>query len=129
MRRNGASAPSDESSPSTGAHGHRLERTTGLSGLRRTVLIVESDGHCRALVRLGDGRRSVSGRAVEPRWRREWTRRDGAMVLEPVHRPRRAALAICTLRAYGQALALWREGDRLHGMEQRKRIRQRGKAC
>ncbi len=129
MRRNGASAPSDESSPSTGAHGHRLERTTGLSGLRRTVLIVESDGHCRALVRLGDGRRSVSGRAVEPRWRREWTRRDGAMVLEPVHRPRRAALAICTLRAYGQALALWREGDRLHGMEQGKRIRQRGKAC
>lgn len=121
LRRNGAGAPSDEPSPDTGAQGDLSERRTDISGLRRTVLIVESDGYCRALVRLGDGRRSVSGRAVEPRWRREWARQDGGVVLEQVCRPRRAVLAVCALKAYGQALALWRRGDGPQGRKRGKK--------
>jgi len=129
LRRNGEHPERPQPHAAAGAAGNPPIRTCDFSRLRRTVLIVSSDSHVEALARLADGRRTVSARASEPRWRREWTRRDGAMVLEPVHRPRRAALAICTLRAYGQALALWRKGDRLHGMEQGKKIRQRGKAC
>jgi hypothetical protein len=109
IRRNGAGTPGNGPSPGTDARVHRSELRAQLLGLRRTALIVESDGYWRALVRLGDGRRGVSGRAVEPCWRQEWARQDGALILEPVSRPRPAALVSCVLKAYGQALALWRQ--------------------
>ncbi len=129
LRRNGAGSTSPEPSPSTGSGTDLHGRKAGPPVSRRTMIIIGSNSHYEALARLDDGRRSVSGRALEPRWRQEWGRHEGAVVLEPVCRPRRAALALCVLRAYGQALALWRDGDGLNGREKGETIHEGVKAC
>jgi hypothetical protein len=81
-----------------------------VSSFRRIVLVVERGGEYRALVRLSDGRRSVSARAGEPCWRWEWTRHDGGALLDRVWRPRRA-LGACVLRAHRDALERWRTSE------------------
>jgi hypothetical protein len=84
MRRNGASSGNDEPLPGIRAETDLPEGRADPVGLRRTLLIVETDSHYRALVRVGDGRRWVSGRAEEPRWRQGWARHeDGLVLLEP----------------------------------------------
>ncbi len=110
MRGNGANQADPESAPSVAVQTDSLDQTSGQPALRRTLIITQSDGHYTALAHIGDGRRRVTARAREPRRRQQWLRHDGAVVLEPVWRPRRAALAVCVLRAYAKALAAWREG-------------------
>ncbi len=126
MRRNGAGASTDEPSPSTGDQGALPQRRFDLRNLRRTILIVETENHYEALVRLEDGRRRVSGWAREPRWGQGWARHDGGVVLlERVPRVRRNAVAICVLKAYRKARAAWREGDAAAGHEPRDQDRKR----
>ncbi len=118
MRRNGAGASADEPSPSTGDQGDLSQRRFDLRNLRRTILIVETESHYEALVRLEDGRRRVSGWAQEPRWSQGWARRDGGVVLlERVPRARRNAVVICLLKAYRKAKAAWRDGEARNGNE------------
>ncbi len=106
-RRDGANPADSESTPSVGAQTGAFDQMSGQPALRRTLIIAESDSHYSVLVHIGDGQHSVSERAREPRWRQEWARRDGGVLLERVRRPRRAALLACVLKAYGQALAGW----------------------
>ncbi len=118
MRRNGAGASADESSPSTGYEGESPGRGDDLRHLRRTILIVETESHYEALVRLEDGRRRVSGRAQEPRWSQGWARHDGGgVLLERVPRAKRAAVIRCLLKAYRKAKAAWRDGEARNGNE------------
>ncbi len=118
MRRNGAGASADGSSPSTGDQGNSPGRGDDLRNLRRTILITEHESHYEALVRLEDGGRRVSGRAKEPRWSQGWARRDGGVVLlERVPRARRKAVVICLLKAYRTARAAWRDGEARNGDE------------
>jgi len=115
MRRNGAGAPTEEASPSTGGQSDLAERGPDLRHLRRTFFIVEKDSHYEALVRLEEGRQRASGRAQEPRWGQGWARHDGGLVLlERVARSRRNAVTICLLKAYRKARAAWLEGDANH---------------
>lgn len=72
--------------------------------------MVQTDREYRVLVRLDDGRRRVSAAARERRRRLQWSRRDGALLLEPAERERPAALAVCLARAYARALCRWRDG-------------------
>ncbi len=109
-RRNGTNPADPESTPSVGAQTDSFDQMSGQPARQRTLIIVESDSHYTALAHIGDGRRRVTARAKETRRHQEWRRHDGAVVLEPVWRPRRAALAVCVLRAYARALAAWREG-------------------
>ncbi len=112
MRRNGAGASSDEPSPSTGDQGDTPQRRLVLRHLRRTILITETETHFEAVVRLGDERRRVSGRAQEPRWGQGWARCDGGVVLiERVPRAPRKTVVICLMKAYRMARATWRDGD------------------
>ncbi len=125
MRRNGVSASTDEPSPSTGDHGDTPQRRLDLRNLRRTILIVETESHYEALVRLEDGGRRVSGRAREPRWGQGWARHDGGVVLlERVPRARRNAVIICLLKAYRKARAAWRDGATLNGDEPGDKVRE-----
>jgi len=118
MRRNGASTSAVEPSPSTGDQGDSPGRSNDLRNLRRTILIVETEIHYEALVRLEDGRRRVSGRAQEPRWSQGWARRDGGVVLlERVPRAKRNAVVTCVLKAYRKARAAWRNGEARNGNE------------
>ncbi len=118
MRRNGASASTDESLSSTHDQGDLSQRRSDLRHLRRTILITETESHYEALVRLEDGRRRVSGRAQEPRWGRGWARRDGGVVLlERVPRAKRSTVIICLLKAYRKARAAWRDGEARNGNE------------
>ncbi len=118
MRRNGASTAADEPSPGTGDHGDPPQRRSDLRNLRRTILIVETESHYEALVRLEDGGRRVSGRAREPRWGRGWAQHDGGVVLlERVPRAKRSAVVICLLKAYRMARAAWRDGEVRNGAE------------
>jgi hypothetical protein len=118
MRRNGAGASTDGPSPRTGDQGDLPRRRDDLRHLRRTFLILETESHYEALVRLEDGRRRVSGRAQEPRWSQCWARHDGGVVLlERVPMARRKAVVICVLKAYRKARAAWREGDADNGDE------------
>ena len=118
MRRNGASASTDESPSSTRDQSDLPQRRLDLRNLRRTILIVETETHYEALVRLEDGRRRVSGRAQESRWGRGWARHDGgAILLERVPRAKRSAVIICLLKAYRGARAAWRNGEALNGDE------------
>ncbi len=108
MRRNGASASTDEPSPSTGEQGALPKRRSDLRNLRRTILITETETHYEAVVRLEDGRRRVSG----------WARHDGGVVLlERVPRANRNAVVICLLKAYRKARATWRDGEARNGAE------------
>ncbi len=118
IRRNGAGAPTEEASPSTGGQSDLAERRADLGHLRRTFFILETESHHEVLVRLEDGRRRVSGRAQEPRWSQGWARHDGGVVLlERGPRARRNAVASCGLKAYRKARAAWREGDAANGDE------------
>ncbi len=118
MRRNGASTSTYQPSPRTGDQGDLSQRRFDLRKFRRTILIVETESHYEALVRLEDGQRRVSGRAQEPRWGRGWARHDGGVVLlERVPRARRNAVIICLLKAYRMARATWRDGDARNGNE------------
>ena len=118
MRRNGADPSTDEPSPRTGNPSDSPGRGADLRNLRRTILIVETESHYEALVRLEDGRRRVSGRAQEPRWSQGWARHDGGVVLlERVPRAKRKAVIICLLKAYRKARAAWRDGESLDGNE------------
>ncbi len=123
MRRNGASASTDKPSPSTGDQGDLPQRRFDLRKLRRTILIVETDSHYEALVRLEDGRRRVSGRAQEPRWGQGWARHNGGVVLlERVPRARRNAAIICLLKAYRNAKAAWRDGGARNSNERGNKV-------
>ena len=117
MRRNGTGASNDGPSPSTGDHGDLPQRRSNLRNLRRTILIVETESHYEALVRLEDGGRRVSGRAQEPRWSQGWARHDGVVLLERVPRAKRNAVIICLMKAYRKARAAWRHGEVLDGNE------------
>ncbi len=118
MRRNGASASTDEPSPSTGDHGDLPKRRSDLRNLRRTILITETETHYEALVRLEDRGRRVSGWAQEPRWSQGWAWCDGGVVLlERVPRAKRNAVIICLLKAYRKARATWRDGEVLDRAE------------
>ena len=89
------------------------------------MIVVQSNAYYEALARLEDGRRRVSGRAREPRWRRGWARRDGGVVLlERVPRARRNAVAICVLKAYRKARTAWRNGAGRNGNEPRNEMRE-----
>ncbi len=125
MRRNGAGASSGEPSPSAGDQGDLPQRRLDLRKLRRTILIVETESHYEAVVRLEEGRRRVSGRAQEPRWSQGWARRDGGVVLlERVPRAKRNAVIICLLKAYRKARAAWRDGESLDGNEPGNKMRE-----
>ncbi len=118
MRRNGASTATDESLSSAGDQGDLSQRRSDLRHLRRTILIVETESHYEALVRLEDGRRRVSSRVREPRWGQGWARCDGGVVLlERVPRAKRSAVIICLLKAYRKARAAWRDGEARNGAE------------
>ncbi len=125
MRRNGVGASTDKPSPSTGDHGDLPERRFDLRNLRRTILIVETESHYEALVRLEDGGRRVSGRAREPRWGQGWARHEGGVVLlERVPRAKRNAIVICLLKAYRMARAAWQEDGAQNGNESGNRVRE-----
>ena len=118
MRRNGVDASTDGPSPYTDDQGDLHRRRNDLRNIRRTILIVETETHYEALVRLEDGRRRVSGRAQEPRWSQGWARHDGGVVLlERVPRARQNAVVICLLKAYRKARAAWRDGEAWNGNE------------
>ena len=125
MRQNGAGTATDKPSPRTGDQGDLPKRRFDLRKLRRTILIVETETHYEALVRLEDGRRRVSGRAQEPRWGQGWARRDGGVVLlERVPRAKRNAVIICLLKAYRKARATWRDGGARNGDEPASKVRE-----
>ncbi len=126
MRRNGTGASTDGPSPNSGDQGDLPRRRFDLRTLRRTILIVETESHYEALVRLEDGhRRRVSGRAQEPRWSQGWARCDGGVVLlERVPRAKRNAVVICLLKAYRQARAAWRDGATLNSDEPGDKVRE-----
>ena len=125
MRRIGASTATDEPSPSTGDQGDLPQRRFDLRNLQRTILIVESETHYEAVVRLEDGGRRVSGRAREPRWSQGWARDDGGVVLlERVPRAKRNAIVICLLKAYRMARAAWQEDGAQNGNESGNRVRE-----
>ncbi len=112
MRRNGAGAQTEQPSPGTGYRGELSQRRTDLRHLQRTFLIVETESHYEAVVRLEDGWRRVSGRAREPLWGQGWARYDGGVVLlERVPRAKRNAVTLCVLKAYRMARARWRDGE------------------
>ena len=125
MRRNGASTSTDESPSSTHDQGDLPQRRFDLRNLRRTILIVETESHYEALVRLENGRRRVSGRAREPRWGQGWARCDGGVVLlERVPRARRNAVIVCLLKAYRKARAAWRDGEARISNERDSKVRE-----
>jgi len=108
LRRNGSA----EGHQATGVAPGRLNgHPPGpkVPSLRRIVLVVERKDEYRALVRLGNGQRSVSARAGESCWHWEWTRHDGGALLDRVWRPRRA-MGASVLRAHRDALERWRMG-------------------
>jgi hypothetical protein len=125
MRRNGAGTATDQPPSSTHHQGDIPQRRLDLRNLRRTILIVETENHYEALVRLEDGRRRVSGRAQERRWSQGWARRDGGVVLlERVPRAKRNAVVLCLLKAYRKARAAWRDGEARNGNEPGNKMRE-----
>ncbi len=118
MRISSRKSATDEPSPGTSDQGGLPQRRLDLRNLRRTILIVETESHYEALVRLEDGRRRVSGRAKQLRWGWGWARHDGGVVLlERVPRTKRNAVVICLLKAYRNARAAWRDGEARNGDE------------
>ena len=112
-----------EPAAGTGPGSDLRDGTDGPSAPRRTLIVIESNGHYEALARLEDGRRRVSGRAREPRWGQGWARRDGGVVLlERVPRAKRNAVTICVLNAYRKARAAWRDGEARNGDEPGNKI-------
>ena len=78
--------------------------------IRRTVLIMQTNGYCTATVRLAEGSRTTTARATESHRSRRWIRHDGGFVLLADPRAPRAALITCTLKAHRRALACLRDG-------------------
>ena len=118
MRRNGTDPSTDGPSPDSGDQGDLPQQRFDLRNLRRTILIVETESHYEALVRLEDGGRRVSGRARESRWSQGWARYDGGVVLlARVPRATRNAVVICLQKAYRMARAAWREEGAQNGNE------------
>ena len=63
-------------------------------------------------VRLENGQRRYRGQAQVPRWRQDWARADGGVVLlEPILRDRRGGAFASLLGAYREARAAWRAGE------------------
>ena len=83
--------------------------------IRRTVLIMQTNGYCTATVRLAEGSRTTTARAIESHRSRRWIRHDGGFVLLADPRAPRAALITCTLKAHRRALACLRDGQHLRG--------------
>jgi len=78
----------------------------------RTIVISETDSHYLTTVRLENGRRRYRGQARVPRWRQDWARDEGGVVLlEPILRNRRGAAFVSLLQAYRAARAAWRAGE------------------
>ncbi len=115
-RKNGTSEVSDEPPAGPDANGGTPRLTADLAGFRRTIVISETDSHYQTTVRLENGRRRYSGQAQVPRWRQDWAREDGGVVLlEPVLRDRRNAAFVSLLQAYREARAAWRDGEAANG--------------
>ena len=111
-RKNGTSDSGSEPSAGRAANGGPPSRTADLAGFRRTIVISETDSHYQTTVRLENGRRRYRGQAQVPRWRQDWARDDGGVVLlEPILRDRRSAAFLSLLQAYREARAAWRAGE------------------
>lgn len=111
-RKNGSSGPSEELHARQAANGGAPHRTADLAGFRRTIVISETDSHYQTTVRLENGRRRYKGKAQVPRWRQDWARDDGGVVLlEPILRNRQSAAFVSLLQAYRKARAAWRAGE------------------
>lgn len=99
-RKNSAGDPGEESAAGPAANGGAPRRTADLAGFRRTIVISETDSHYQTTVRLENGRRRYRGQARVPRWRQDWARDDGGVVLlEPILRDRRSAAFVSLLQA------------------------------
>ena len=108
-RKNGTDDPGEKSPARPAA---APLRTADLAGFRRTIVISETDSHYRTTVRLENGRRRYRGQAQVPRWRQDWARDDGGVVLlEPILRDRRSAAFASLLQAYREARTAWRAGE------------------
>ena len=111
-RENGTSGPGEESPAGPAATGRAPRRTADLAGFRRTIVISETDSHYQTTVRLENGRRRYRGQAQVPRWRQDWARDAGGVVLlEPILRDRHSAAFASLLQAYRKARAAWRTGE------------------
>ena len=111
-RKNGTGGSGEESPAGPAANGSTPRRTANLAGFRRTIVISETDSHYQTTVRLENGRRRYRGQAQVPRWRQDWARDDGGVVLlEPILRDRRSAAFLSLLQAYRKARAAWRAGE------------------
>ena len=111
-RKNGTSGPDEESPAGPAENGGAPRPTPDLAGFRRTIVISETDSHYQTTVRLENGRRRYRGQAQVPRWRQEWARADGGVVLlEPILRDKRGAAFVSLLKAYREARAAWRAGE------------------
>jgi hypothetical protein len=118
---NGASLFSDQTSTGTGVQVDAPEPTREAFATMRSIFVTETENHYQALVRLQDGRRTVSGRAEVSRWVQGWARDDGGVVLlERVPRLRPNAVAACVLRAYREARAAWRRDARSNVADRRR---------
>ena len=111
-RKNGTSDSGNEPPAGPAANGAAPRRTADLAGFRRTIVISETDSHYQTTVRLANGRRRYRGQAQVPRWRQDWARADGGVVLlEPILRDRQSAAFASLLQAYRKARAAWRAGE------------------
>src|SRR5437867_13336767 len=112
MRLNGSKvAVSSSPQGSRSSSGVTDQRTV----IRRTVLIMQTNGYCTATVRLAEGSRTTTARAIESLRSRRWVRHDGGFVLLADPLAARAALITCTLKAHRRALACLRDGQHLRG--------------
>jgi len=117
-RKNGTGAPGEESPAGPAANGGAPQRTADLAGFRRTIVISETDSHYKTTVRLENGQRRYRGEAQVPRWRQDWARDDGGVVLlEPILRDRRSAAFLSLLQAYRKARAALRSGEAANGQD------------
>ena len=111
-RKNGTSNLGEEFRAGPAENGGAPSRTPDLAGFRRTIVISETDSHYQTTVRLENGRRRYRGQAQVPRWRQDWARDAGGVVLlEPILRDRRGAAFASLLQAYRKARAAWRAGE------------------
>ena len=111
-RKNGTSDSEEKPPAGPAANGGAPRRTADLAGFRRTIVISETDSHYQTTVRLANGRRRYRGQAQVARWRQDWARDAGGVVLlEPILRDRRSAAFASLLQAYRKARAAWRAGE------------------
>src|SRR3989442_11348582 len=89
--------------------------------IRRTVLIMQTNGYCTASVRLAEGSRTTTARAIESHTSRSWVRHDGGFVLLAEPRPPRRALIPCTLNSHRRGLACLRDRQHLQLRDARQK--------